>query len=467
MLSYVKLFYSFNSETSALTDAEVGRLVRQLLAFGERGDTQRYLRGNERLLFPVYRAQLERDGEKYAALSQTRAESGRAGGKARQRMAKSGKSGHDKDKAQEEEKEKEKEKGKDKEAVAAAVSARGGGDGLRDCNSLDSEPRPEPDDRVSEDLGDCDSDCNRDCGSDCGDCNSGCDGDCGSDCGYGYDSDCGDWDSDCDGDCGSDFDSDCGSDCGSDSDCDGEDSDEWIDVTAAFRSDGCEPHRAIDRILRRERRKSANSSPGGGISERNSANLSPGGGISDCNSAHSSPGGGISERNSAHSAPGGGDGAFAGACASENFGPEGPADTVAEYAFENLGALSPGNLAELEAFEETLSEAAIRFAVDQACANGVRKWTYARKILAAWRDQGIHTLAEAQAEARKNSPNAGGSHSGHGSHSGYGYSNSGGGYSNSGGGCSNPALNYEQRTYSESDFADLFVDLSAPLPGKA
>ena len=73
MLSYVKLFYSFNSETSALTDAEVGRLVRQLLAFGERGDTQHYLRGNERLLFPVYRAQLERDGEKYAALSQTRA----------------------------------------------------------------------------------------------------------------------------------------------------------------------------------------------------------------------------------------------------------------------------------------------------------------------------------------------------------------------------------------------------------
>ena len=46
MLRYVKLFYSFNSETSALTDAEVGRLVRQLLAFGERGDTQHYLRGN-------------------------------------------------------------------------------------------------------------------------------------------------------------------------------------------------------------------------------------------------------------------------------------------------------------------------------------------------------------------------------------------------------------------------------------
>lgn len=167
---------------------------------------------------------------------------------------------------------------------------------------------------------------------------------------------------------------------------------------------------------------------------------------------------------------------------------------IVQYVFENLGALSAGNLAELEAFEEVLSEAAIRFAVDRACANGVRKWSYVRKILNAWRDQGIHTLAEAQAEAnRKTAPGSnsgcgnpnsgyggsssgyGGSNSGYGgSSSGYGGSNSGygnpnpgyGGSSSSHGG-SNPALNYDQRTYTESDFADLFVDLSAPLPGEA
>lgn len=132
---------------------------------------------------------------------------------------------------------------------------------------------------------------------------------------------------------------------------------------------------------------------------------------------------------------------------------------VVQYVFENLGALSAGNLAELEAFEEVLSEAAIRFAVDRACANGVRKWSYVRKILNAWRDQGIHTLAEAQAEAnRKTAP---------GSSSGCGNPNSGYGGSSSGHGGSNPALNYDQRTYTESDFADLFVDLSAPLPGEA
>ena len=459
MLSYVKLFYSFNSETSALTDAEVGRLVRQLLAFGERGDTQRYLRGNERLLFPVYRAQLERDGEKYAALSQTRAESGRAGGKARQRMAKSGKSGHDKDKAQEEEK--EKEKGNDK--GAAAVSARGGG-GLRNCNSSDSESRPEPED--------CNSDWD-------------CDGDCNSGCESGYDFE------DCDSGCESDCDSGCESDCDSGSNF--EDSDEWIDVTAAFRSDGCEPHRAIEQLLRRNRRNSAKSAGNEGNFEGDSvrsadderdfegrfADSAADERNFDCDSADSADDERDFEGDSAKSALG-----------DANSGSEKYIDPIAQYVFENLGALSAGNLAELEAFEEVLSEAAIRFAVDRACANGVRKWSYVRKILNAWRDQGIHTLAEAQAEANRKAagtnsgcgnPNSGygGANSGYGGsnpgygnpNSGYGGANSGYGGANSGYssgyGYSNPALNYDQRTYTEADFADLFVDLSAPLPNES
>ena len=449
MLSYVKLFYSFNSETSALTDAEVGRLVRQLLAFGERGDTQHYLRGNERLLFPVYRAQLERDGEKYAALSQTRAESGRAGGKARQRMAKSGKSGHDKDKAQEEEK--EKEKGKDK--GAAAVSARDGGDGSCNCNSPDSESRPEAED--------CDSD---------GDCESDCDSVC---------------------------ESDCESVCESVSDSDFEDSDEWIDVTAAFRSDGCEPHRAIEQLLRRKHRNSAKSAGNGGNFEGDSVRSADDEANSDCNFADSESGAANSDCKFTDSAA---DGCKSADSESgdesmnstypytfEHSNSEKYMNPIVQYVFENLGALSTGNLAELEAFEEVLSEAAIRFAVDRACANGVRKWSYVRKILNAWRDQGIHTLAEAQAEAnRKTAPGSssgcgnpssgyGGSNSGYGnpssghggSSSGYGGSSSGYGGSSSGHGGSNPALNYDQRTYTESDFADLFVDLSAPLPGEA
>ena len=448
MLSYVKLFYSFNSETSALTDAEVGRLVRQLLAFGERGDTQRYLRGNERLLFPVYRAQLERDGEKYAALSQTRAESGRAGGKARQRMAKSGKSGHDKDKAQEEEK--EKEKGNDK--GAAAVSARDGG-GLRNCNSSDSESRPEPEDCNSD--WECDGDCDSVCDSE--DCGSVCESDC-------VFEDC---DSSCESDCdsGSNF----------------EDSDEWIDVTAAFRSDGCEPHRAIEQLLRRKYQNSANAADEGNSDSRfadaaaderdfdcDSADSAADERNFDCDSADLSADERDFERDSAKSA-----------LEDANSGSEKYIDPIAQYVFENLGALSAGNLAELEAFEEVLSEAAIRFAVDRACANGVRKWSYVRKILNAWRDQGIHTLAEAQAEANRKAagtnsgcgnPNSGygGANSGYGgSNPGYGNPNSGYGGASSGYGYSNPALNYDQRTYTEADFADLFVDLSAPLPNES
>lgn len=466
MLSYVKLFYSFNSETSALTDAEVGRLVRQLLAFGERGDTQRYLRGNERLLFPVYRAQLERDGEKYAALSQTRAESGRAGGKARQRMAKSGKSGHDKDKDKAQEEEKEKEKGKG----AAAVSARDGGDGSRNCNSSDSEPRPEPENFGSEDFGDWDSVCESDYDSDWdGDSDCGCESDCELNC-------------DCDGD----------SVCDSVSDF--EDSDEWIDVTAAFRSDGCEPHRAIEQILRRKYRNSANAADEGN-SECKSADSTDDEKDFDCDSADSADDERDFDCKSARSAGDerdfdcdstrsadderdfGGKSAKS-ALGDANSGSEKYIDPIAQYVFENLGTLSAGNLAELEAFEEVLSEAAIRFAVDQACANGVRKWAYARKILNAWRDQGIHTLAEAQAEANRKAAGSnpssgyGNPNSGYGgANSGYGGSNSGYGGSNSGYsfgyGYSNPALNYDQRTYTESDFADLFIDLSAPLPSES
>ena len=83
MQSYIKLFFSFREETSALTDAEIGRLVRQMLAYGEFGDTDGAMSGNERFLFPVYRAQIARDSDRYAAIVETRAECGRAGARAK------------------------------------------------------------------------------------------------------------------------------------------------------------------------------------------------------------------------------------------------------------------------------------------------------------------------------------------------------------------------------------------------
>ena len=83
MQSYIKLFFSFSEETSALTDAEIGRIIRQMLAYAESGDTDSILEGNERFLFPVYKSQIDRDVERYSAVSEQRAANGRAGGKKR------------------------------------------------------------------------------------------------------------------------------------------------------------------------------------------------------------------------------------------------------------------------------------------------------------------------------------------------------------------------------------------------
>ena len=124
MQSYIKLFFSFREETSALTDAEIGRLVRQMLAYGEFGDTDGAMSGNERFLFPVYRAQIARDSDRYAAIVETRAECGRAGARAKAAKRDSGICRNPEAKTGKTTKKEEKEKKiktEDKEASAAAT----------------------------------------------------------------------------------------------------------------------------------------------------------------------------------------------------------------------------------------------------------------------------------------------------------------------------------------------------------
>lgn len=82
MQSYVKMFFSFLDETDAMTDAEVGRLVRQIVEYGRTGNTEKYLKGNEKYVFPLYKTQIDRDSERYAAVSQKRKEAGKAGAQA-------------------------------------------------------------------------------------------------------------------------------------------------------------------------------------------------------------------------------------------------------------------------------------------------------------------------------------------------------------------------------------------------
>ena len=110
------------------------------------------------------------------------------------------------------------------------------------------------------------------------------------------------------------------------------------------------------------------------------------------------------------------------------------------YVCDNLQAMSPGNIDDLRFFAERLPEDVIRLAVDIACANGVPKWTYVRAILSAWVERSIFTLEAAKADRDARSKTGG---------SGF-----------KSGAPENPALLYAQRAYSDSDYADLFVDLS-------
>lgn len=129
MQAYVKMFFSFLDETGAMTDAEVGRLVRQIMEYGRTGNTEKYLKGNERYAFPLYKAQFDRDRERYVAVSRKRAEAGKSGG-----LAKAGNSSKSSNCCQmlanaskcyqEEDKDKDKDKGEDKDKDTINSSSR-------------------------------------------------------------------------------------------------------------------------------------------------------------------------------------------------------------------------------------------------------------------------------------------------------------------------------------------------------
>ena len=92
--------------------------------------------------------------------------------------------------------------------------------------------------------------------------------------------------------------------------------------------------------------------------------------------------------------------------------PERPQDTIEAYLTDNLSPLSPGNIEELNAFQEAgMQPDAIRFAVDQAAAQGKRNWAYVRGILRRWEQAGIFTAGAAKAAEEQRSKNVQSVHS--------------------------------------------------------
>lgn len=78
--------------------------------------------------------------------------------------------------------------------------------------------------------------------------------------------------------------------------------------------------------------------------------------------------------------------------------PETPPDTVESYLSANLPPLTRGNIDELTAIKDAgMQPDAIRYAVDQAAAQGKRTWAYVKGILRRWEQAGIFTAGAAKA----------------------------------------------------------------------
>lgn len=75
------LYHSYLKSIEPLNDAERGRLFTALLEYSSTGAAQE-LRGNERILFPTMKEQIDRDAAKYEARCAKNRENGAKGGEA-------------------------------------------------------------------------------------------------------------------------------------------------------------------------------------------------------------------------------------------------------------------------------------------------------------------------------------------------------------------------------------------------
>ena len=103
---YVKAYYDWIEQTAALSDAERGRLFIAVLEYARSG-LEPKLDGRESILFPVFRATLDRDNK----ISETNSKNGSLGG----RGNKACESGRKQNKATESEQKATKDKDKDKD----------------------------------------------------------------------------------------------------------------------------------------------------------------------------------------------------------------------------------------------------------------------------------------------------------------------------------------------------------------
>ena len=75
-MSFVKVYFDFEERTEMLNEVEQGRLLLTMLRYAQ-GKTLPELKGNERFLFPVFKADIDRDAAIYGAKVSNGAKGGR------------------------------------------------------------------------------------------------------------------------------------------------------------------------------------------------------------------------------------------------------------------------------------------------------------------------------------------------------------------------------------------------------
>lgn len=79
---YICLYHSYLDAIQALGDAERGRLLTAMLEYSISGAAPQ-LGGNERYIFPMVKAQIDRDRERYEETCRSNSEKGKLGGRPR------------------------------------------------------------------------------------------------------------------------------------------------------------------------------------------------------------------------------------------------------------------------------------------------------------------------------------------------------------------------------------------------
>ena len=123
MLPYIKLFGDNSATIDLLSDAEAGRLLKALLHYNQGKETQ--LVGQEKLVFAMLKAQIDRDAASYQSFIDKQRENGKKGGRPKnpenptltQTNPKNPSLFEKTQKSQEKEKEEEKEKDKEEEVI--------------------------------------------------------------------------------------------------------------------------------------------------------------------------------------------------------------------------------------------------------------------------------------------------------------------------------------------------------------